>query len=387
MNLTRRELLKSLGFLVAGSRLPDGLYAGGCSAQEMQLPGRIPLLHTTDLYHPPQDPDDQIDLATVLALEEYDVRGVILDVTERFLHEAPEGYDVARDPGYVPVAQMAHAARRPLPAAPGPVRPLKHPRDTCQDAPPEEQAGIRMILRILEESTEAVTISVTGSPRALTAAYNRNPALVTERTHAVLLNAGSTGGEKTEWNVQLDPQAYIGLWESDLPIHWYPPGTESGAFDAAHERGSYWRAEHAALFRDPPQMLQRYFAYALTGEIRGDPIRALTEPGDEEDRRAILSGERNLWSTASLVMGAGRVLARSGAGWRFLPESESVGAEVWPWRLDPIRAGVDEEGRVDWRAVEARSDRHLFGRRPGREFGAAMTEALNALLRGIPVTD
>lgn len=367
MDLTRRELLRSLGLLVASGGLADRVSASGTCEMDTRGIQRIPLIHTTDLYHPPQDPDDQIDLATVFALYEYDVKAVILDVTEKFLREAPDGYDIARDPGYVAVAQMAHIVGRTAPVAQGPVHPLRHPEDTCEDTPPEEQAGIRMILDILAESPEPVTISVTGSPRTVTAAYHREPTLVTDKTLAVLLNAGSTGGEKTEWNVQLDPQAYVGLWQSDLPIDWFPPGTESGAFDPAHERGTYWRAEHAALFRDVPQMVRRYFAYALGADLQG--------------------GERNLWSTASLVMGARRVLARTDEGWRFLPNAQSEGVELWPWRLDPIQAAVDETGSVGWEVVDRPSNRRIFGRRAGAEFGAAMSEALNALFKGISVTE
>lgn len=33
---------------------------------------KIPFIHTTDLYSPPQDPDDHVDLATVFALPELD---------------------------------------------------------------------------------------------------------------------------------------------------------------------------------------------------------------------------------------------------------------------------------------------------------------------------
>ena len=69
---------------------------------------RIPLVHITDLYHPPQDPDDHFDLATIAALPEFDLRGVILDVTQKFLDPAPAGWDIARDPGYVPVVQLGH---------------------------------------------------------------------------------------------------------------------------------------------------------------------------------------------------------------------------------------------------------------------------------------
>jgi pyrimidine-specific ribonucleoside hydrolase len=383
MDLTRRELLRALGLLVAGGGLACGESPRRSSGADAEDTRRIPLIHTTDLYHPPQDPDDQIDLATVFALREYDLKAVILDTTEKFLRATPAGFDIDREPGYVPVAQMAHITGRPVPAAQGPVRPLRYPSDTCEDASAEEQAGIQMILDILAASSEPVTISVTGSTRVLTAAYYRAPALLSEKTHTVLLNAGSTGGSKTEWNVQLDPLAYVGLWQSDLPIDWFPPATVSGAFDPAHERGTYWKVEHADLFRDMPQPLRGYFAYALTGDPREDVIGALTERRDETEWRTILSGERNLWSTASLVMGAGRVLAGTDEGWRFRAESESGGVEIWPWRLDPIRAEVDETATVTWEVVNTGSNRRIFGRRPGGEFAAAMTEALNALLRGV----
>jgi pyrimidine-specific ribonucleoside hydrolase len=381
MDLTRRELLRALGLLIAGGGLACVESPRRSSRADAKDTRRIPLIHTTDLYHPPQDPDDQIDLATVFALREYVLEAVILDTTEKFLRAAPAGFDIAREPGYVPVAQMAHITGRPVPAAQGPVRPLRYPNDTCEDATAEEQAGIQMILDILAASSEPVTISVTGSPRALTAAYYREPALLSDKTHTVLLNAGSTGGSMREWNVQLDPLAYVGLWQSDLPIDWFPPATESGAFDPAHERGTYWKAEQADLFQDVPQPLRGYFAYALTGDLREEIIDALTEQRDEAEWRTMLSGERNLWSTASLVMGASRVLARTDEGWRFLAESESGRLEVWPWRLDPIRAEVDETAAVTWEVVNSESNRRIFGRRPGGEFGAAMTEALNTLLR------
>jgi len=38
---------------------------------------------------------------------------------------------------------------------------------------------------------------------------------------------------------------------------------------------------------------------------------------------------------------------------------------------------------VSWVVSEADTRRRIFGRRPGPEFGRAMTEAHNALLRGM----
>jgi hypothetical protein len=46
----------------------------GTSAAE-----KVPILYSTDLYHPHADPDDHYDLATLFALAEFDIRGIILD--------------------------------------------------------------------------------------------------------------------------------------------------------------------------------------------------------------------------------------------------------------------------------------------------------------------
>lgn len=381
MEFTRRDMIKMLGVTALG-----GVLTGVVTAE----PGKdraasesIPLIHTTDLYHPPQDPDDQIDLATLLALPEYDLQGVVLDITERFLHEAPRGYDIPRDPGYVPVSQMAYITGQAIPMTQGPIHPLGSPGDTAKDVSSKEQAGIEMVIDLLKENDMPVTVSVTGSPRALTAAYNREPDLLREKVKTVLLNAGSTGGPKIEWNVRLDPEAYVGLWQSDLPIDWFPPGTETGAFDPNHKRGTYWKAVHRDLFRDLPPLIRGYLTHALAGNLRGDIIRALREQGSGAVWRNILSGERHLWSTASLVMGANRVLGRTNEGWRFIPKTDAADQDIWPWRLDSICASVDKTGNVNWHEIAGNSRRRIFGRRAGKEFSTAMTEALNALLKGI----
>jgi hypothetical protein len=340
----------------------------------------VPLVHITDLYHPPQDPDDHIDLATVVALSEYDLRGVILDVTQKFLDPAPAGFDIARDPGYVPVLQLSHIIGRAIPVAAGPPAPLSSPDDDARSRPRSDQAGIQLLLDILEDSPEPVVLSLVGSTRVVTAAFNRAPELLRSNIRSVLLNAGSTGGKKREWNVGLDAAAYIGLWKSGLPIHWYPCATEKSAFDPDHERGTYWKAPHAALFASLLPAMRSWFSYAFSGENRGDVIRAMAQDVGSEPWEKLLSESRNLWATASLVMAAGRVLARTSAGWRFVGEADIGGVEVWPWRLDPIEATVNEHAEVEWTPAERESRTSLFGRKKGPHFGDAMAEALGALL-------
>ena len=51
--------------------------------------------------------------------------------------------------------------------------------------------------------------------------------------------------------------------------------------------------------------------------------------------------------------------------------------------LLPIEANVTDENEVEWRKTEEASKYRVFQREPGAEYAAAMTEALNALLRTI----
>ncbi len=340
----------------------------------------IPLVHITDLYHPPQDPDDHIDLATVVALSEYDLRGVILDASQKFLDPAPAGFDVARDPGYVPVLQLSYIIGRAIPVAAGPRVPLSGPDDDAKHRPRSEQAGIQFLLDILEDSPEPVVLSLVGSARTVTAALNRAPELLRSKVRSILLNAGSTGGFKREWNVGLDAAAYIGLWRSGLPLHWFPCATEKSAFNPDHERGTYWKTSHGALFGSLSPEMRSWFFYALSGANRGDVIRAMSEDVENGPWEKLLRDSRNLWSTASLVMTTGRVLARTVSGWRFVDAGDAGGAEVWPWRLDPIEATVNEHADVQWKPVNRESRTFLFGRQKGPHFGDAMAEALGVLL-------
>ena len=343
---------------------------------------KIPLIHITDLYHPPQDPDDHFDLATVMALPEFDVKGVILDNTTRFLNAAPQGFDIARDPGFVPVIQLGYLLGRPIPVAVGPLEPLRSEDDTALDRATVEQSGIDLLLSTLRSGAEPLVISIVGSARVLAAAFNREPELVRTRTRAVLLNAGSTAKTKLEWNVDLDLHAFKRLWKSGLRIHWYPCATERGAFDEEHEYGTHWKATPESLLRALSPSLQAWFGYSLSGNHRGDIIRSLQEVEHGAAWERILSEKRSMWSTASIVMAAGRTLAQTSDGWRFVAGG-GTSISQWPMFLDPITASVRDDGHVDWQSTVGATKNWVFRRQPGRQYGVAMGEALHALLQSM----
>ena len=341
----------------------------------------VPLVHITDLYHPPQDPDDQFDLATVLALPELDLKAVLLDVTHKFLVPAPEGWDIARDPGLVTVAQADYLGGTTIPVGVGPRDPLKSMEDDAADRPEREQSAIELLLKILTETTEPLNISIVGSARILSATYLRNPKFVREKVGAVWLNAGSTAQGELEWNVTLDPFAYRILWRSGLPIRWFPCATEKSAFDPEPARGTHWSATHETLLKGLPPRWRGWFAYGLTGSARSDIHPAMEELASGAVWEELQAARRSMWSTASLVMMAGRKLMKTEGGWRFVTgRSEGAAAsDVWPWRLDAIAATVREDAHVTWSETTSSTAHHLFGRRPGAAYGEAMAEALNAL--------
>jgi hypothetical protein len=339
----------------------------------------IPLLHLTDLYLPPQDPDDFVDLATVHALPEFDIRAVILDCTRRFLDEVADG-DLHREPALLPVIQLQHLTGRSYPVAIGPLDPLADPHDAARGRSSAQDAGVELILRVLREAPEPVVVSVVSSLRPLAAALNRDPALCAERIRRVLVNAGTASPTKApdEWNVLLDVHAYVRVLRSGLPIDWFPCAGEGGSF-ALEEHTSYWGAPQRGLLGALPRPLRAWFHYGFSGNRRGDVLRALRELGAGLSWEMCLDATRSMWSTASLVLAAGRVLALTDQGWRFVPATSSDAEGRVTMRLDPITLDVDAAGNTTWWDA-AESNVRLFGREPAPEHHAAMTEALAALL-------
>ncbi len=367
--------LGSLSILGQTAAPVAGAEQEGVAASLPKAAKPIPFIHTTDLYNPPQDPDDHVDLATVYALREFDVRAVILDPSRRFVGQL--------DPGYVPAAQMNYLTGRGVPVAAGPIDPLRSPSDTAKDRPRREQAGIELLLDALRHSEEPAFVSVVGCARVIAAAWNREPKLLQEKVRGVLVNAGATTGKPgAEWNVDLDVQAWIALMRSRLPILWYPCTGAHGPM-APDAHNTFWAVSHRQLFEGLPQPLRAYFDYALNHNARGDIIRALSVLGSGPAWEKLLADRRNMWSTASLIMAAGRVLAQTAQGWRFLAKEQAAGLKLQLLEMLPIACEVTDAGVIRWSPKPEPSNVRIFHRKPDEEHVRAMSEATNALLRQI----
>ncbi|MEN6372229.1 MAG: hypothetical protein ABFD64_09485 [Armatimonadota bacterium] len=287
------------------------------------------------------------------------------------------------EPAFIPVVQLNYLTGRAVPVAAGPLKHLESPDDAALDHPLHDQAGIELILRVLRESSEPVYVSVVGSARPLAAAYNRDPDMVRKKVRAILLNAGSTGSF-FEWNVEIDPMAYICLFKSGMTIYWYPCATENGPFDSDNHN-TFWRTSHRTIFKDLPLPMRAWFTHSYSGNMRGDIIRALHEQGNWSPWDNIFSAPaRNLWSTASLITAANRALVKTGEGWRFVSKSEATtDAARQRLGLKPVNVTIDEGAITSWTPSEGGSNVMLYGRDHGPEHTEAMAEALNALLCSI----
>jgi hypothetical protein len=251
---------------------------------------RVPVIYCSDLFHPHDDPDDHFDLATILAMREIDLKAIILDQGARQLQR----------PGTIPVAQMAHLTGRSVPVAFGLGAKLKSPADKALDQKPEYQRGVELILKVLRETPAPVRITTIGSVRDIVAAFNREPALFQKKVDRVLIFIGEASDpEYLEYNVELDPQAYIRLMSSGLPIYWVP--CFDGGLWKNKGHASFWKARHADLLRDTSPRLLQYFIYALEQE-KGDPIQFLDTSPEPGRLKKLFADSRNLWCTA--VFGA-----------------------------------------------------------------------------------
>ncbi|NLX55044.1 MAG: hypothetical protein GXY58_08020 [Planctomycetaceae bacterium] len=112
-----------------------------------------------------------MDLATLFALDEFEVLGVILD----------HGEKQAARPGEVPVRQMIQLTGRQVPYVVGLNPPLRSPSGPALDQPAAYQQGVNLLLEKLRSADRPVTVFTTGSMRDVAAAFNREPDLLRQK--------------------------------------------------------------------------------------------------------------------------------------------------------------------------------------------------------------
>ncbi|MHB1034909.1 MAG: nucleoside hydrolase [Pirellulales bacterium] len=331
---------------------------------------KIPIIHSTDLFHPYSDPDDHYDLACLFGIEEFDVRGIVLDL----------GGTQAKQPGKPAVEQMMRIAGRRRPYAIGLSRPLGSRADRALEEPAEFQAGVELILSVLRESKEKVILHTTGSCRDVAAAFNREPQLVKDKVRAVYFNIGRGPNEtQDEWNVGYDPASYLRIFESGLPIYWCPCFGKDG-----YE--TLYTVDQSAVVGACRQSVRNFFVYCLT-KSTADPIAFLTS-----GPHPLPTGPRNMWCTAPMLHAAGRRIYQRGAGdFVALPPAGAqreglAGQEVTAFQFVPMRATVEDVGagpklRV---ALDSSEPNGWVFRAVNPRYREIMASCLKNLLAGLP---
>jgi hypothetical protein len=366
---------------------------------------RIPIIDVTDLYYPYEDPGDNFDLIAAFALPSVDLRAVILDATEPFrkpvaddpiLWHDPNG---PREPGLISVLQLNYIFDRNVPFAVGPFTRMKSLHDQMRDVPRFQQQGIELLLKTLAESRANVDIVSFGSLRVIAAAYNRDPALFRKRVRRIHITAGSStehyefgtsadhnkipGGE---WNVGLDPLAFIRIMQSGLPIDWYPCATKDGAFEYG-THNSYWKLPDLEFIEEMPPKLKNYMDFFWSKSMRSDFLRAM----DVGTPNALATGRYrepyHVWETAVWLNIANlKLVQRADGHYRMVPaKAVGSGDRILPNDLLPILLQIRDDGRVSFQLVPRASSLRIYYRPDPAANEQGFREALPELYKSFRV--
>ena len=374
--------LSGLGFRISDFHQPAcallvcllaSAFLSGAVASAASQTNAVPVIYCTDLFHPHVDPDDHFDLATLYGLTELDIKGIVLD----------QGDKQQQRPGQIPVSQMNRLTGRKVPVALGLGRKLASPSDRGLDQAPEYQGGVRLILDTLRASPRPVMIAAVGSLRDLAAAYNREPELFRAKAGKLLLFIGEASDPGfQEYNVGLDPQAYVGVMRSGLPVYWVP------CFDGGlwQNRGhaSLWQARHSDLLGNAAPGLVQYFIYALEKE-QAEPLAFLSAPVDPRRKERLFAGTRNLWCAAIFGVLADEVVAAQGSGYALVPAGEQGGdsSAAALFGFSEVEIYVTDDAVVHYgHRADSKRVKRFDVRRPA-QYAAGMTAVTARLLSGV----
>ncbi len=391
---TRRDFIEKMGLGTIGlASLSKSVPASAPGRVPRGGSHRIPVIDITDLYHPHQDVGDNFDLIAGYALPEIDLKAVILDATDDYRHRDPQkqnpGYQDEtgpRDPGIIPVTQLNFLFDRNVPYGICPFSRMKSPSDQALDAPQFQQSGIELILKVLRESAEKVEILSFGSARPLAIAYNRNPDLLRRKVRRIHIAEGASSPDFLEWNVMLDPHAFVCLLRSDLPIALYPCATAQGAFDLG-VNNSYWLLPDLQFIRHMDPRLQRYLAYVYERSNRTDFLVALEEDPPSEVIERICQRSQHVWETALWAQVAHRRLVKRADGhYRLIPETEiKPGDMEVPERLVPCHVDVRPDGLFTFEKTTEPTNFSIYEREDPKQNELALREALPALYQSFKI--
>ena len=241
----------------------------------MSAQARYPIIYSTDLYYTIADIDDHFDAAVLLKSPELDIKGVILDN-----HLYPSD-------GEKVMEKLMEYSNRRVPVVKGlgqfQMRSLQD-KGLYVDG----QDGVEFILKTLSESSGKVALMAVGSMTDLAVAYVRDPELLERKVANVYVVAGSAEAPQQDYNVKLDPYAFVVIMRSKLPIVWVPVDSSMWYFPAPE--------------RLVPE--KNALSHFLLNELLYWYIRNDTKANAHRDRYEYYDKGRWMWSTPGFVHAA-----------------------------------------------------------------------------------
>lgn len=355
-----------------------------------------PVIVITDLYHPYQDPGDNLDLINGYALADVDLKAVILDITGAFTKDTADHPILWKDPrgpreaGIIPVEQLNFIFNRKVKYAIGPVALMQSETDNMMDTPPYYN-GVELFLETLKETNKPLEVISFGSARILAVAWNRDPELLIRKISRIHLCAGTAspdyvmGGDSGanmipggEWNVALDVFAFTRLLRSPLPIALYPCAGKEGGF-VKDKNNTYWKLKDMSFLIEMDPHLQRYLDFAFGMRLRHDFLQAMEAGQPYENPADIQFKEFHVWESAVWIEVTERVLI-SDAEHRFkLAKKEEINSQsrvlesgLRPCHLSEIR----DDGRFKFEYTSEPSRINIYFRGNPEENEAALNQII-----------
>jgi hypothetical protein len=337
------------------------------SSNSESVTDSVPVIYTTDLFHPHGDMDDQVDLAVLYALSDIDVRLIVLDN-----HEAQ-----AERPGDIPVRQMNHIAKRTLKPVPGLAHRLTSAEDMALGQDVTGQLGVEAILDVLEKSKKKVTIVTVGSLRDVAAAFNRAPELFREKISKVMIFAGEASRQGfSETNVKLDRYGFARMMMSGLPVYWMPC-FDGGRWSNAGN-STYWLTRYKDIIGQASDPLLNYLIYSAK-RSGDDPIACLGNEVDRQFLSRFQNLKRNLWGAAAFLAISDRVVVQEGRSFKIMPVLQAPKEQAL-FTFEPVHVNVSEDGAVSYVEPEEGQVVYRFRVNKTKEYAEGMTRITANLL-------
>jgi hypothetical protein len=270
----------------------------------------VPVIYTSDLFHPHADPDDHWDLATIYAFANQgviDLLGICLNwscdpIFKKFFN-TPIG-----DPAVMSVAQLDFITGRTTLCGIGSSNELKSADDAQSDS---RINGVNLIIDALKRADHKVIIHIVGSARDVAIAGNREPGLFAKKCAAIYLVAGRSDGQPDEYNVTIDKKAFIRIFQLPCPVYWMPClKAIEGNRVVLGEYDCWYKFKQQEILPDLSDKMQNYFMFAFKPGWQPDPksdvlksfsyanfqwLCAITAEPNRQDIAKYSSYERNMW--------------------------------------------------------------------------------------------